>query len=60
MTRDEQLETTLHELTKLQIVCGEYGDLDTARIAMEALRKLHQRRTPQRVLEMEQAWIGHK
>jgi hypothetical protein len=53
MTRDEQLETTLHELTKLQIVCGEYGDQETARIAMEAARQLHKQRTPQEVMRQE-------
>ena len=53
MTRDQQLETAIHELTVLQAVCGQYGDLDTARIAMEAVRALHKRRTPQEVQRQE-------
>lgn len=53
MTRDQQLETAIHELTVLQAVCGQYGDLETARIAMEAVRQLHKRRTPQEVMRQE-------
>jgi hypothetical protein len=55
MTRDQQLETAIHELTVLQAVCGQYGDLETARIAMEAVRALHKRRTPQEVMKQERA-----
>jgi hypothetical protein len=54
VTRDQQLETAIHELTVLQAVCGQYGDLETARIAMEAVRALHKRRTPKQVETMEQ------
>lgn len=54
MTRDEQLEHVIHELTRLQVLCGEYGDLETARIAMEAVRQLHKRRSTQQVVHMEQ------
>lgn len=53
MTRDEQLEHVIHELTQLQVLCGEYGDLETARIAMEAVRALHKRRSPQQVTRQE-------
>lgn len=54
MTRDEQLEHVIHELTRLQVLCGEYGDLETARIAMEAVRQLHKRRSQSQVVHMEQ------
>jgi hypothetical protein len=54
MTRDQQLETAIHELTQLQIVCGQYGDLETARIAQDAVRALHKRRSSQQVVSMEQ------
>ncbi len=54
MTRDEQLEHVIHELTRLQVLCGEYGDLETARIAMEAVRQLHKRRTGVQVMRLEQ------
>ncbi len=54
MTRDEQLEHVIHELTRLQVLCGEYGDLETARIAMEAVRQLHKRRTGSQIVNMEQ------
>ena len=53
MTRDAQLEHVIHELTRLQVLCGEYGDLETARIAMEAVRQLHRRRTTAQVIAME-------
>jgi hypothetical protein len=53
MTRDQQLETAIHELTQLQIVCGQYGDLETARIAQDAVRALHKRRSSQQVVELE-------
>lgn len=53
MTRDQQLETCIHELTQLQIVCGQYGDIETARIAMDAVRALHKRRSSQQVVELE-------
>ncbi len=59
MTRDQQLEHVIHALTQLQILCGEYGDLETARIAMEAVRQLHKQRRPQQVREIEkQRGIG--
>lgn len=54
MTRDQQLETATHELTQLQIVCGQCSDLETARIAMEAVRALHKRRGLRVVHDMEQ------
>ena len=53
MTRDEQLEACIAELTQLQILCGEYHDIETARIAMEAVRALHKRRSPQQVTRQE-------
>lgn len=55
MTRDEQLEHVIHALTQLQVLCGEYGDLETARIAMEAVRQLHKRRSSQQVVRLERA-----
>lgn len=54
MNRDQQLETVIHELTQLQIVCGQYGDIETARIAQDAVRALHKRRSSQQVSKMEQ------
>lgn len=53
MTRDQQLETCIHELTQLQILCAQYSDLETARIAQEAVRALHKRRSQQQVVELE-------
>lgn len=53
MTRDQQLETAIAELTQLQIVCSDYGDMETARIAMEAVRQLHKRRTAYQVKALE-------
>ncbi len=53
MTRDQQLEACIAELTQLQIICGEYHDIETARIAMEAVRALHKRRSAQQVQRQE-------
>lgn len=59
MTRDQQLETCIHELTQLQILCAQYSDIETARIAQEAVRALHKRRQPRQIelLEREKGLV---
>lgn len=57
---DEALEHSIASLTQLMRTCGEYQDLDTARIATDAQRALIKRRRPEQVARMEKAWIAPK
>lgn len=43
MTRDEALAGALAALARLQAICAEYQDIETARIAADAVRALMQR-----------------
>lgn len=44
MTRDQALHAALEALKALQVICRDYGDLELARVAMEARMALERAR----------------
>lgn len=55
MTRNQALEAAIAALGELMVICGEYGDLETARTAAQAQRALIALRSPSVARAMEQA-----
>jgi len=43
MTREDALTVAIAALTDVKVICSEYDDIDTARIAYECQKQLCQR-----------------